>query len=153
MPGKHVIHGLLICRSYRQNIFIKIRHLPHHCCPVLDNVGNIRLASLEYYTMSMHRPIQLMHTCLIISVNIYQWLLEKERKHVQPVPKTTNRHRFRSYTRHYVKVGTYDKIKVNKLYSHCMPIQFMHTCLIISLHGVVLFFGDYRIRRQIYVHM
>ena len=49
-------------------------------------------------------------------------------------------------------VGTYDKIKVSKLYSHCMPVQFMHTCLIISLHGVVLFFGDYRIRRQIYVH-
>ena len=47
-------------------------------------------------------------------------------------------------------VGTYDKIKVRKLYSHCMPIQFMHTCLIISLHGVVLFFGDYRIRRQIF---
>ena len=36
-------------------------------------------------------------------------------------------------------VGTYDKIKVRKLYSHCMPIQCMHTCLIISLHGVVLF--------------
>ena len=50
-------------------------------------------------------------------------------------------------------VGTYDKIKVSKLYSHCMPIQFMHTCLIISLHSVVLFFGDYRIRRQINVHM
>ena len=48
-------------------------------------------------------------------------------------------------------VGTYDKIKVSKLYSHCMPVQFMHTCLTISLHGVVLFFGDYRIRRQIYV--
>ena len=47
-------------------------------------------------------------------------------------------------------VGTYDKLKVSKLYSHCMPIQFMHTCLIISLHGVVVFFGDYRIRRQIY---
>ena len=30
-----------------------IRHLPRHCCPVLDNVGGIRLASLEYYTMSM----------------------------------------------------------------------------------------------------
>ena len=41
-----------------------------------------------------------------------------------------------NYKRHYVKVGTYDKIKVCKLYSHCMPIQFMHTCLIISLHGV-----------------
>ena len=50
-------------------------------------------------------------------------------------------------------VGTYDKMKVGKLYSHCMPIQFMHTCLIISLHGAVFFFGDYRIRRQIYVHM
>ena len=50
-------------------------------------------------------------------------------------------------------VSTYDEIKVRKLYSHCMPIQFMHTCLIISLHGIVLFFGDYRIRRQIYVHM
>ena len=37
-------------------------------------------------------------------------------------------------------VGTYDKIKVRKLYSHCMRIQWMHTCLIISLHGVVLFF-------------
>ena len=37
--------------------------------------------------------------------------------------------------------------------THCMPIQFMHTCLIISLHGVVLFVGDYRNRRQIYVHM
>ena len=48
-------------------------------------------------------------------------------------------------------VGTYDEIKVRKLYSHCMPIQFMHTCLIISLHGVVVFFGDYRIRRQIYI--
>ena len=36
-------------------------------------------------------------------------------------------------------VGTYDKIKVSQLYSHCMPIQFMHTCLIISLHGVVVF--------------
>ena len=36
-------------------------------------------------------------------------------------------------------VGTYDKIKVRKWYSHCMPIQFMHTFLIISLHGVVLF--------------
>ena len=35
-------------------------------------------------------------------------------------------------------VGTHDKIKVRKLYSHCMPTQFMHTCLIISLHGVVL---------------
>ena len=57
------------------------------------------------------------------------------------------------YTRHYVKVGTYDKIKVCKLYSHCMHIQFMHMCLIISLHGVVVFFGDYRIRRQIYVYM
>ena len=32
---------------------MQIRHLPRHCCPVLDNVGNIRLASLEYYTMSM----------------------------------------------------------------------------------------------------
>ena len=53
----------------------------------------------------------------------------------------------------YVMVGTYDKIKVSKLYSHCMPIQFMHTCLIISLHGVVVFYGDYRICRQIYVHM
>ena len=40
--------------------------------------------------------------------------------------------------RHYTMVGTYDKIKVRKLYSHCMPIQFMHTCLIISLHGVVI---------------
>ena len=50
-------------------------------------------------------------------------------------------------------VGTYDKIKVCKLYSHCMHIQFMHTCLIISLHGIVVFFGDYRIRRQIYVYM
>ena len=37
-------------------------------------------------------------------------------------------------------VGTYDGIKVRKLYSHCMPIKFMHTCLIISLHGVVVFF-------------
>ena len=37
-------------------------------------------------------------------------------------------------------VGTYDKIKVRKLYSHCMPIQFMHTRLIISLHGVLVFF-------------
>ena len=37
-------------------------------------------------------------------------------------------------------VGTYDEIKVRKLYSHCMPIQFMHTRLIISLHGVVVFF-------------
>ena len=37
-------------------------------------------------------------------------------------------------------VGTYDEIKVRKLYSHRMPIQFMHTCLIISLHGVVVFF-------------
>ena len=36
-------------------------------------------------------------------------------------------------------VGTYDEIKVRKLYSHCMPIQFMHTRLILSLHGVVLF--------------
>ena len=93
------------------------------------------------------RPIQFMHTCLIISVNIYQWLLENERKHVQPG------HRFWSYTRHYTMVGTYDEIKVRKLYSLCMPIQFMHICLIISLHGIVLFFGDYRIRRQIYVHM
>ena len=50
-------------------------------------------------------------------------------------------------------VGTYDEIKVRKLYSHCMPIQFMHTCLIISLHGVVVFFGDYKIRRQIYMHI
>ena len=32
---------------------MQIRHLPRHCCPVLDNVGNIRLSSLEYYTMSM----------------------------------------------------------------------------------------------------
>ena len=40
-------------------------------------------------------------------------------------------------------VGTYDKIKVCKLYSHCMHIQFMHTCFIISWHGVVVFFGDY----------
>ena len=32
---------------------MQIRHLPRHCCPVLDNVGSIRLASLEYYTMSM----------------------------------------------------------------------------------------------------
>ena len=32
---------------------MQIRHLPRHCCPVLDNVGGIRLASLEYYTMSM----------------------------------------------------------------------------------------------------
>ena len=32
---------------------MQIRHLPRHCCPVLDNVDNIRLASLEYYTMSM----------------------------------------------------------------------------------------------------
>ena len=37
-------------------------------------------------------------------------------------------------------VGTYDEIKVRKLYSHCMPIQFMHTRLIVSLHGVVVFF-------------
>ena len=37
-------------------------------------------------------------------------------------------------------VGTYDEIKVRKLYSHCMPIQFMHTRLIISLHSVVFFF-------------
>ena len=29
---------------------MQIRHLPRHCCPVLDNVGNIRLASVEYYT-------------------------------------------------------------------------------------------------------
>ena len=36
-------------------------------------------------------------------------------------------------------VGTYDEIKVRKLYSHCMPIQFMHTRLIVSLHGVVVF--------------
>ena len=50
-------------------------------------------------------------------------------------------------------VGTYDKIKVRKLYSHCMPIQFMHTCLIILLHGVVLFSCDYRMRKQIYVQM
>ena len=32
---------------------MQIRHLPRHCCPVLDNVGSIRLASLEYYTISM----------------------------------------------------------------------------------------------------
>ena len=32
---------------------MQIRHLPRHCCPVLDNVGGIRLASLESYTMSM----------------------------------------------------------------------------------------------------
>ena len=50
-------------------------------------------------------------------------------------------------------VGTYDEIKVRKLYSHCMPIQFMHKRLIISLHGVVLFFCDYRMRRQIYVQL
>ena len=36
---------------------MQIRHLPRHCCPVLDNVGNIRLASLEYYTMSMYSTI------------------------------------------------------------------------------------------------
>ena len=36
---------------------MQIRHLPRHCCPVLDNVGSIRLASLEYYTMSMVGPI------------------------------------------------------------------------------------------------
>ena len=88
------------------------------------------------------RPIQYMHTCLIISVNIYQWLLENERKHVQLgsididldlIRDTTRTAKFRSM------VGTYDKIKVRKLYSHCRPIQFMHTCLIISLHGVVVF--------------
>ena len=38
-------------------------------------------------------------------------------------------------------VGTYDEINVRKLYSHCMLIQFMHTRLIISLHGVVVFFA------------
>ena len=37
-------------------------------------------------------------------------------------------------------VGTYDQIIVRKLYSYCRPIQFMQTSLIISLHGVVLFF-------------
>ena len=36
---------------------MQIRHLPRHCCPVLDNVGNIRLASLEYYTMSMRTTL------------------------------------------------------------------------------------------------
>ena len=35
-------------------------------------------------------------------------------------------------------VGTYDEIKVRKLYSHCMPIQFMHTCLIISYYLLVI---------------
>ena len=37
-------------------------------------------------------------------------------------------------------VGTYGEIKVRKLYSPCMPIQFAYTRLVISLHGVVFFF-------------
>ena len=32
---------------------MQIRHLPRHCCPALDNVSSIGLASLEYYTMSV----------------------------------------------------------------------------------------------------
>ena len=95
-------------------------------------------------------------TCLPYAYTVYAHMLDYFSEYLSVIigelTKTcttgTNRHRFRSYTRHYVMVGTYDKIKVRTLQSHCM-----HTCLIISLHGVVLFFGDYIIHRQIYVHM
>ena len=42
---------------------MQIRHLPRHCCPVLDNGGSIRLASLEYYTMSMDETFELLTLC------------------------------------------------------------------------------------------
>ena len=53
---------------------MKIRHLPRHCCPVLDNVGSVRLASLEYYTMSMETTLYSVYanrSCIQISCTYY----------------------------------------------------------------------------------
>ena len=50
-------------------------------------------------------------------------------------------------------VGTCDQIKVRKVYSHYRPIQFVHTCLIISLHGVVVFFVIIECADKYYVYM